>query len=161
MSIILEGPNGSGKSTLGFRLGEATGLGVVHAGIAPKSRDEAIFRSREQIRSSNVILDRVTPISDYVYRMDNLPENLRTLYDAFNSTLSKSHVIIYCTADGKFTKKDYYTDDHYEEIVKNRLAIRNRYDEVMSKIPHIKYNFRSDDHENFIQFIKLHCPRYL
>lgn len=154
-SIILVGANGSGKSTLGAKLREVLDLPYHHAGPSPGGVVEAFEACLLQVKllDSGVVLDRATPICRRVYE--------RPIYDSeeiflklFTSHMSKQATIIHCVGSGEFTKKDYYPEGHFEEIVQKQDMIRARYLEVLQDVPHLTYNWQTDSVDDLIRKLK-------
>lgn len=150
-SIILEGPNGSGKSTLGKQLSRILGMKYIHAGPSPGNHSQAVQACLDQHINlqSGCILDRVTPISRLVYERP-IEEHQVRIFQAFLLDMLTEARVIYCTAEGEFTEKEYYPPGHMEEIVKTQHLIRDRYESVMSTIPHIPFNWSTDRLSNVI-----------
>lgn len=154
-SIILEGPNGSGKSTLGMLLATRLKMPYKHSGTAPDGNERTIAKCcTEQIDwlLEGCIVDRVTPISQPIYNQNLTVMEHSGLRGYLNKMLEKA-IVIYCTSEGDFSKKVYYPDGHYEQIVRDKADIRQRYMETMSGIPHIHYDWTKDDIDTLIERI--------
>lgn len=143
-SIILEGPNGSGKSTLVSDLSHALGMVYHHAGSDPGSTKNAIKACCRQYGwvQNGCIIDRVTPISRVIYQKDLTIFEKNFLKQMLDIMLEDA-VIIYCTAEGNFTNKEYYPKGHYEQIVRDRKIIRDAYDKMFEVVPHVKFDWRN------------------
>jgi hypothetical protein len=138
--IIVEGPNSAGKSTLCAALSRQMGRRTTHSGTQPDDLDEACQTQLNQLLDG-VIVDRITPISELVYH----PESAELFnHKDWLRWMTNSSMVIYCTADGIPTNKEYYPEGHYDELIKDRSTIRQRYDDIMSTILHIKYDYHTD-----------------
>lgn len=162
MIIILEGADNAGKSTLGTRLANDTGLELVHPGGPPKTVSDAVLRCVEQsaafnrAASFNFIYDRVTCISDMIYRGNQM---YRLGYEAYQNELMvcKDVLIVYCRPcdaqlmnfDNHVTKS-HETDEVVEHAKQNVGRIIAEYDDVMNRliltgtVPVWSYDFKSD-----------------
>lgn len=155
-SIILEGPNGAGKSTLGMKLTLALGMPYRHPGPSPDRVTSTLSSCcMEQLSwlLDGSVVDRVTPISEPVYNQNLTHMELGMMKGILYNMLENA-IVVYCTSDGDFTKKPYYPDGHFEEIVRDKADIRHRYMEAMSEIPHIHYDWTKDSDELIIERIK-------
>lgn len=162
MIVILEGADNSGKSTLAKRLSKDLGIDAVHPGGPPKNIIEVIARCEEQSTvfglstEVDVIFDRVTCISDLIYR--GRPEYDR-IFEIFHRRLqtAKNLVIIYCRPSTDRLKNfdDHVQQDHEDAAVvqhakDNVDRIISEYDGmfgVLSRKKHfdiIQYNFELD-----------------
>ena len=163
MIIILEGADNSGKSTLAKKLSEMFGLEVIHPGGPPKNIGEAIARCDEQhlvmqfSMQLDVIYDRVTCISDMIYRGKS---QYHEAFDYFQHllTVQKNVLLIYCRPSDERLKNfdDHVTQDHEDESVvdfakANVDRIIGEYDFVMSRLVDnkhmdiIDYDFESEN----------------
>lgn len=169
MIIIVEGADNSGKSTLAQKLAEHFRLEVVHPGGPPKTVANIIGCMSEQIgafRMSNIVsfvYDRVTCISDYVYRCDSRYD---TIFKSFQEDLAfePNIVIIYCRpSDEQLMNFDnHVTKEHEDEDVVER-AKRNvrrtieRYDNLFDRFEDNhrlrihRYNFENESFDSFIK----------
>jgi len=172
MIVIIEGFDNSGKSTLAKRLSEELNLEVVHPGGPPKNIAEVILRMNEQQSIFtfgtyvDFIYDRVTCISDQVYRQD---KSYDTIFKYYISILEqyKSVMLIYCRPS---LEQMQNFDDHVmqahdtAEIVehakqKSSIIIAG-YDKLIDEMYRSKmlintFNFESEDAEKIYQRIKL------
>ena len=168
MIIILEGADNSGKSTLAKRLSEDTGLPVIHPGGPPANIADAVVRCMEQDQLFNLsteldfIFDRVTCISDRIYRGKPEYHNIFSLYQQAIS-LAKNVLVVYCnpSEDRLRNFDDHVTQAHEDEAVVNHAKmhidrILEEYSDVMHDLSnhrHIKiveYDFESDtDSESY------------
>lgn len=152
--IILEGFDNSGKSTLAQKLG----LPVKHAGGPPKDFRQLTTNLEEQLEycGKPVVLDRVTCISDQVYGNKMFDLHLQAYLKQMLKC--KSSVLVYCRppieAILNFTDhqvKDHDTAEHLEDIKTNAIRYIDRYDQLMSTIDHIKFDYTKDaDNQAFI-----------
>lgn len=162
MIVILEGPDNAGKSTLGKKLSVDLGVELVHPGGPPKNIVEVINRCQEQAQtfmlSSEVdfIYDRVTCISDMIYRGNKKYDNMFSICHA-QLRLTKNVVVIYCRPSNERVKNfdDHVQKDHEDEAVvqhakDNVDRIVSEYDAFMNSIMYnthftvLKYDFESD-----------------
>lgn len=148
MAIILEGMDGCGKSTLAEKLG----LKVVHPGAPPKTPEaERLLFSEQQRRISDpIIYDRVTCISQQVYRkrMDD-PWYTKPM----NQLISTPHcIVVYCRPPdhrvldiSSHTVSPHDTVEMLDLVRDNAALFLESYDILMSKIPHIVYDYTSSN----------------
>ena len=176
MIIILEGPDNAGKSSLAKRLSCDLHVEVIHPGGPPKNIVEAIARCFEQERTFeigtqlNIIFDRVTCISDMIYR--GIPE-YHNVFGLFQDQIRyrKNIVVIYCRPSIERLRNfdDHVTKDHEDESVvqhakDNVERIIFEYDNVMLRLesdPHVdfqRYNFEQDDDSE--EYMQLHQRLY-
>lgn len=142
--IILEGMDGSGKSTLATKMG----LPVIHPGAPPKTSDlEYQFFSQQQENASKpLVYDRVTCISQQVYR--------KRLFEwwymkPLEELLATPHcVIVYCRPPDdvvlnldNHTVSAHDTPEMLQLVRDNARLFLDSYDQLMSTLPHIKYDF--------------------
>ena len=140
--IIIEGPNGSGKTTLAHKVQKITGMPIIHA-TRPKNRLHSIIASIRQTFYSGVILDRAHPISRIVYQKKVVTKFERKIQDWCIKRMYNKGVIIYCTGEGpRDFNKPHYTPELIKETTENQAEIRQVYNDIMMKIPHIKYDFK-------------------
>lgn len=153
-SIILVGANGSGKSTLGAKLSADLDLPYKHAGASPGDTAKAFDACLTQasLLESGIVLDRATPICRQVYEVP-LSESEILFLKLFANHMSKRSIIIHCVGQGKFSRKEYYPEGHYEEIVRSQEQIRTRYFEVLKDVPHILYNWQTDRYCDLVEFL--------
>jgi len=172
MIIILEGADNSGKSTLAKRLSEVTGLPVVHPGGPPANIAEAVVRCMEQDQLFNLsteldfIFDRVTCISDRIYRGKPEYHNIFSLYQRAISR-AKNVLVVYCNpSEGRLRNFDDHVMQAHEDeaVVKhakdNIDRIIAEYSDVMHDLSNhrhidiIEYNFEEDDKDTVFQYIR-------
>lgn len=163
MLVIVEGPDNAGKSTLAKTLSERLGFVTVHPGGKPYDYREAQlccvvqdsrFRLAADATQQSIIHDRITCISDYAYN-----DRYRFLYMNFRNKLCDKIreglpiVLIYCRppfeiiqdfgrqGDGIKPHKDAAAVKFARQ---NIQIITERYDKLMSKLPHIRYDYTVD-----------------
>lgn len=147
MAIIVEGFDNSGKTTLA----ESFGLEIVRAGPKPKNwREEQRYIEDQQNQARcPVVLDRVTCLSQPIYRGSPDPRYDRALND-----LLKTHhcILIYCRPPletildfSKHQVKSYDDQKHLDWLKANARIIVDRYDAAMKRIPHMRYDWTSPD----------------
>lgn len=154
MAIVLEGPDGAGKTSLARRLQQvAPNLMYYHSGGAPSSdeqENEFIAHQVELAGRSDVVIDRLTCISQQVYRDGRLwePKLKRGLEDV----LMRDHTfIIYCRpstdhlmSPEKLNWRDVETEEYKQEVIRNQHKFIERYDKLFQTLPHIHYDFSDD-----------------
>lgn len=148
MAIIVEGFDNSGKSTLA----ESFGLEVIHPGLAPKGRYEESKCLEVQAKQARlpVVLDRVTCISTQVYGGRLFDPYLKSY---LTDMLTTHHcVLIYCRPDldrildfSRHQSKGYDKPSQVDWLKKNAVRLVAQYDQLMSGIPHIKYDWADPD----------------
>lgn len=163
MIIILEGADNSGKSTLAKRLASDLNLEVCHPGGPPKNIAEALARCVEQdaifdlCTEVNFIYDRVTCISDMIYR--GKPQYHEAFIGFIRSLRYKPNVmIVYCRPSDERLKNfdDHVMQAHEDESIvqhakDNVDRIISEYDNLFADIRqdryihYFDYNFEADD----------------
>lgn len=149
MGIILEGMDGSGKSTLAKSLNlHFPEYKIIHPGAPPKEESvETQFLDFQATNVNNkVIYDRVTCISQQVYRKKLLDERYMSyLRNIYRHTTS---IIIYCRPPSEIllnmennTVSEHDTPEMLEHVKKNADLFVASYDVIMSLTPHIMYNY--------------------
>lgn len=149
MIVILEGPDNAGKSTLANKLKADLNLEVVHPGGPPKNIADAIARCVEQSAvfsmsaEVNFIYDRVTCISDMIYR--GVPEYHR-VFKKFQAQFCRSMnvVIIICRPSNERLRNfdDHVTKEHEtEEVVQHA---KDNVDRIISEYDAVIDDFSSD-----------------
>lgn len=153
MRIILEGPDGLGKSSLSKELSRDLHKLVFWSAGPPGTFDAVRKCCEDQFNMKNKIFDRVTCISERCYNMNISTRHKKLLHKFRNATI-KNSIVIYCTAlvpeadDGLRNKEhDKMVRDNFEEI-------KRRYKNLMSIIPHIKYNFQTTKYEDLLCLIE-------
>lgn len=151
MGIIVEGADNSGKTTLVNDLSRRLMVPAFHAGGPPGSDAIALRLCAEQLTQcdSPCILDRVTPISRQIYenRMgdDNLNQYLKRMLD------HKFAIVIYCRPPNEklmdlsnHKVRPEESDEHIKYVTENQQHFIKSYDRLMSKIPHISYDWTKE-----------------
>ncbi len=140
-SIILEGLNGTGKTILAKRLAMRLPhhFHIQSRGITP-TKDHAIARMDFEIEAlkNNVIIDRLTLISDFVYAK---AMHVGRTYDFIDAIQRTNPIIIYCTMpkiDLMETLEDHlynrYPHDIAFEISFKIDEYITRYDEMLNMV---------------------------
>jgi adenylate kinase family enzyme len=149
MSLVLEGADNSGKTTLAKDLRQLNPkLKYFHSGSAPRDADHesmCLLHQYEKCAQPNMIIDRVTCISQQVYG-NRIFEH--TLMQELDKLLRIGTIIIYCRPSTdrlmsfeKFTWRDEESEEYKQQVIKNQHEYIDRYDKVMASIPHIMYDF--------------------
>lgn len=155
--IIVEGADNSGKSTFAHRIG----LTVYPAGPAPKTPDEEKKCLTEQRARShdNCVSDRVTCISQQVYGGRLFDRILGE--ELIDMITVPSVVVVYCRPPNRVLMdmsthkvKGYDTEEHLQKIMDNQHVFIERYDSLMSTIPHVVYDW-TDNEVYLPEFINL------
>lgn len=139
--IVLEGPDGSGKSTLARILANIFDTEVFHPGGAPDPSmiDEVTKQCFHKLRQG-FVLDRVNPISEYVYGPVMNDRTLCSLEDAVDFirvAADNGWPIIYCRPEGIEDMADNQTEvagrdtpENTAKLKANHGAIVEGYDNV-------------------------------
>lgn len=155
--LIFEGPDGAGKSYTAREVSRAVGFPVHHFGGPPKSKDEVWDRAQFIFKAKNMIFDRVPIISDQVY--GPILRNEESVFCLSHLTLIPFPVI-YCRPSYdtllsvKLETKDHKPKAHVDKVTKNLLKILRAYDDIMERIPHIKFNRDKESIEDLIKRLK-------
>lgn len=160
--IVIEGPDNAGKSTLAKEIG----LQYFSAGPAPKDSIElrSCLTEQKSRASTPCIQDRLTCISQQVY--SDAPES-SVLQRYLDELIEQPFfVIVYCRPPQRVLMdlsnhkiKSYDTEQSLEKIVDNQHTYIERYDALMSSIPHVVYDwveyrdFASGELGNFVRFL--------
>lgn len=163
--VIIEGPDGSGKSTLCKELSEKTGWKIYHSRL-PKDFEDIKQIDLEVLSllqdSDNWIVDRVTSISDPVYR-EAFSLNARIPGDYLMETLKryKNIPIVFCEQPENYQAKEKsYKDDGYHKNVKeNAQRLRTGYkacSEIMSDLGFrvIGFNYLKTTSDKILEIIE-------
>jgi hypothetical protein len=153
MAIILEGMDGTGKSTLSGRFG----LPVIHPGAPPDGKSKELgFMIDQNCNFINpVIYDRVTCISQQVYRK----RLLDAWYTRYMDRISRiPHcIVVYCRPPDEYvldisrhTVSEHDTPTMLKLVEDNAKLFLESYDILMSKLPHIVYNYTSSKIEDLV-----------
>lgn len=143
MAIVIEGFDNSGKTTLA----KSIGLDVISAGPRPRTwRDvQRCMDEQQSAARLPLVMDRVTCLSHPIYT--NNPD--WRCSEALKEMLGTHHcVLIYCRPPletildfSKHQVKNYDDQRHLDWLQKNARDIIARYDSVMKKVPHLKYDW--------------------
>jgi hypothetical protein len=157
--IILEGMDNSGKSTLG----KLIGLPIVNPGGKPKDEAQENLMMSEQLMlallGSDVVQDRVTCISQQVYRgrvgdarYGGFAERMLCGYKVF---------LIYCRPPTDVIMdfsghviKDYEDPADVDRVMRSAHHLITSYDKLMSKLPHIRYDYTNCRTEQFVAWLR-------
>lgn len=147
--IVLEGADNSGKSSLANRF---SGIPVYTAGPAPKDEDEENKCLMEQLdrASTKCVQDRLTCISQQVYGNRLFDSKLGSiLVDIIKMS---PVIVVYCRPPDRVlmdfsthSVKSYDTEEHIKKIIDNQHTYIERYDALMSTIPHMLYDWTDKD----------------
>ena len=149
MSLVLEGADNSGKTTLAKDLRQLNPrLKYLHAGSAPRDEDHealCMLHQYEKCARPNVIVDRVTCISQQVYQ--NKVFDSRYMRE-LDKLLRIGVLIVYCRPSTdrlmsfeKFTWRDEESEAYKQKVLDNQHEYIHRYDKIMEQVPHIHYDF--------------------
>lgn len=152
MRLILEGPDNAGKTTLARKLQDALGDGIryFHPGGKPASFQDELdcvtLQLAELDQHENVVLDRITPISQRVYNPD--PDMDKVRAHTMSWYAQRDVIIVYCRPSTDrlmrvedLTWRDGESEEHKQKIIRGQHTFIERYDSLMEKTPHVVYNF--------------------
>jgi len=155
MRLILEGPDNAGKTTLARKLTDELGQAIFyfHPGGKPDSLAAELECMSEQftmiVQHSNILMDRVTCISQRVYNPDPAQAQLRA--DALSRLQTMAPVVVYCrpSTDRLLRVQDFKwrpgeTDEHKQKIISGQHTFVTRYDELMRGVPHVHYDWEDE-----------------
>lgn len=167
MIIAIEGPDNSGKSTLAEELSRYFYCQLIHPGGPPKSKHERLVKMSEQLhmchlcfqnRAPIVVYDRITCISDPIYRFDLYNTMCRTFRD---SMIFFGAFVIYCRpstdilmAVQNHLVKPHDTEEQVERVKKHQKAFIDLYDAIMSNTQYTLYDYMVNDVSELINSIK-------
>jgi adenylate kinase family enzyme len=162
MRVILEGPDNAGKTTLANKLREL-GVEYFHPGGPPKDYSAEVDCMTQQRAKlgvlSNIVMDRVTCISQQVYNHHVGYNEARNLY--LNELLAVHPILIYCRPSTDrlmrkqdFTWRDGETEEHKQKIIEGQHLFIGRYDDLMQRTPHIVYNFEDSSAEMVLDALR-------
>lgn len=143
--IVLEGADNSGKTTLASRF---SGLPVYTAGPAPKDSESEDKCLIEQMNRAGKVCvqDRLTCISQQVYA-DRMFDTKLGSYLVDMLKMPKV-IVVYCRPPDRVLMdlsthsiKSYDTEEHLKKILDNQHRFIERYDSLMSTIPHLLYDW--------------------
>jgi len=157
MIIILEGPDNAGKSTLAEKLSVDLEVDLVHPGGPPKNIVEVIARCQEQLTTFQLstevdfIYDRVTCISDYVYRGRHEFDRMFGVYHA-SLRMAKNVIIIYCRPSDERLRNfsDHIQKDHEDAAVVQHA--KDNVDRIISEYDTIMNGFSNDRHFTMLRY---------
>jgi hypothetical protein len=147
--IILEGADNSGKTTLANKF---SGLPGYSAGPAPKDEASEIKCLIEQMNRADrpCVQDRLTCISQQIYADRLFDTRLGTFL--MEMIKMSGVIIVYCRPPERVLMdfsthnvKSYDTEDHIKHIIDNQHRFIDRYDSLMSTIPHMLYDWTDVD----------------
>ena len=157
MIIILEGADNSGKSTLAKRLASDLNLEVCHPGGPPKNIAEALARCVEQdaifdlSTQVNLIYDRVTCISDMIYRGKKQYHNVFVKF--LERIREKTNVmIVYCRPSNERLTNfdDHVMQDHEDEAVVQHA--KDNVGRIIAEYDSLLHSLRLDKHFFFFVY---------
>lgn len=154
--IVVEGFDNSGKSTLIKELAKEFKLNVHWAGGPPKDHCTAIKNATDQCAMTDVIHDRITPISRLAYEKPGyVCVEIQFLIKILEQFITDSDAFIYCVGEGgDHQLSECDTGEHLEAIKTNEDEIREKYDVIFDKVPHFKYDWRIHSVQNVIDYIR-------
>lgn len=147
--IVLEGADNSGKSTLAAKF---SGIPVYTAGPAPKNDEEEDKCLIEQMNRvpKTCVQDRLTCISQQVYANRLFDTKLASY--VLDMIKMPTMIVVYCRPPDRVLMdfsthnvKSYDTEDHLRKILDNQHTFIDRYDSLMSTIPHMHYDWTDPD----------------
>lgn len=147
--IVLEGADNAGKTTLARRF---SGIPVYSAGPSPKNEEEEkdclLAQATRAIQPC--VQDRLTCISQQVYTGRMFETKLGSILAQLIKT--PTVIIVYCRPPDRVlmdlsthTVKSYDTEEHLKVIMDNQHTFIDRYDALMSTIPHVLYDWTDPD----------------
>jgi len=155
MRLILEGPDNAGKTTLARKLCDELGAALIyfHPGGKPADQVAEFECMQEQFNklrdNSNILMDRITPISQRIYNPDPVADHYRA--EALTRMMVFAPVIVYCrpSTDLLLRVQDFKwrpgeTEEHKQKIIDGQHTFVLRYDDLMRKIPHIDYDWEHE-----------------
>jgi adenylate kinase family enzyme len=163
MRVVLEGPDNAGKTTLSAILRDLPRVVYHHPGGKPADADAEMECMLEQLQLAqgqvNLVLDRVTCISQDVYNPDpgSTMANARARHRTYLQQIPNL-VVVYCRPPnevlmdvGNFTWRSEETEEHRQKIILNQHQFIERYDQLMQTVPCIFYNWRDEVHADIIR----------
>ncbi len=141
--LIFEGPDGSGKSYTAEYISSAVGLPIHHFGGPPQTQDEMEKRLEILLSIDNVIFDRIPYISEQIY---GPIVRGKALIDLTDWEFKIPFPVIYCRPSKEtilktqLEVKPHKSKEHLDSVKENLEKIISSYDQLMDKIPHIKFN---------------------
>jgi hypothetical protein len=147
LKIILEGPDNAGKTTLANTLiREVPSLVYHHPGGRPADAGAEMACMTDQqsrlARFEQILMDRCTAISQQVYSPDDARTQMRRTWLAWAAV--HPVLVVYCRPSTdwlmsfeNFTWREGETDEFKQEIVDKQHVFIQRYDELMTTVPHV------------------------
>lgn len=165
--IILEGADNSGKTTLGKDLLQQNPrLEYFHSGSAPRDEEHenmCLLQQYEKAIQPHIIVDRVTCISQQVYKKNRLFEP--KLMAQLDAILMAGALIVYCRpstdrlmAVEHFTWRDEETEEYKQQVIANQHQYIEKYDQLMMKVPHITYDFQDEMCSGWLRLMLAKAP---
>jgi len=165
MSVVLEGPDNSGKTSLARALCSAVqDCEYFHAGGPPADLEAEIRCLAHQdhlVARRVLVVDRCTSISQSVY---NPNEYLDPWRKEFRSRMiTAGAVVVYCrpgtdwllrTQDLSWRENE--PDELKQKIVRNQHTYVERYDQLMSQVQHLSYDFQDSTHTLLAEKLSLY-----
>ena len=146
--IIVEGPDGHGKSFLARQLANYYECALFTCGPAPKDEIalmEYILLQAEAVKAGDVVMDRVTALSQQVYNIViRNKEHDHLLRNELTAHIKRGAVFVYCnTRHPKMVAEDY-DDPAHDEKVKQNLSLLDdvyRMEMIEARVPFIEYDY--------------------
>lgn len=163
MRLILEGPDNAGKTTLADTLRKLLPQHVYfHPGGRPadEKAEDACLKDQLWLMTSQdrLIMDRCTSISQQVYSPDPRRSAERGL--ALNDLITAGVIFVYCRPNTdwlmsfeNFTWREGETEEFKQEIIAKQHVFIQRYDDLMQWVPHIHYDYRSEEAPTIIRHL--------
>lgn len=166
--IVIEGPDGSGKSALRDRLAADLRRTPIHTGGPTRTRNDVLRRNEAMMgfAPEKVIFDRVSPISDTVYRQAEGRKILVKPEEQIQFLKRFGAVIIYCCLGSSAemvehidrTPKAHKPEDYLEKVLAMHPKVVEAYEEVItaaqdSGLPVIRYNWKTDSYPDLLRWL--------
>lgn len=163
--VLLEGADGTGKSTLARYINSFTCFPIIKSpGRFPETaKKERMFWSNELLKIRNVIVDRISPVSQFVYdealNGSSMITEEETCFFIEEFFKRSGNIFVYCKIpdlphikDRNFTylHVDFKEACLFDKIVDvNISAIKERYENYVNN--YVKSNIRCVEGKNFLQ----------
>ena len=166
--LVIEGPDGAGKSTPRDRLAEDLRRTPIHTGGPTRTRNDVLRRNQAMLGfdRSKVIFDRVSPISDTVYRQAEGRPILVAFEEQLEFLKQFGVVIIYCRLGSSAemvehidrSPKPHKPADYLEKVIANHPRVVELYDETMELVrqaglPVLTFNWKQDRYTDLVRAI--------